>query len=223
MGELTNYSIETDQLVWLSFKSGQNLRVTVGQLPHYLSPHDLKRVRRAIKLRRDFFRNHMPKTLIILLALGLTALAVTTGQVLAAMWHAQQGPEPAGQTEIVRNALPAEDSPSPAPTSTPTAVAPVAGSVARTAAQAEAVPKLKAPARKLTAPSVSVTPLPAPGGDSAALTAPTPAATPTPIVPTPTPIAEAPDTNPNNGEVLGDSTGPDGSSAGKDGAPVTSL
>src|SRR5882724_13587912 len=84
MGELSNYSIENDQLGWLVFKDGHSLRVPVGQLSRYLVPKDLKKVRRAMELRRDFFRQNMPKAFLLLLAFGL--IAAVTASTTAVAW-----------------------------------------------------------------------------------------------------------------------------------------
>ncbi len=102
MGELANYSIETDHTVLLSFKDGKSLRVPFSQLAHYLRPTDLERVRSAIKLRRDFIRRHMPKALIALVAVGLLALFVGGSRVMAALWGQPEQP-PDAPTQVNPN------------------------------------------------------------------------------------------------------------------------
>jgi hypothetical protein len=205
MSELANYSIETDQSVWLSFKDGHNLRVSVNQLPRYLSPHDLQKVRRAMKLRRDFIRHHMPKTLAIAAVLGLTALAVSSGQMLAAFWqeHEQLEPTPQ-QREIVRNLLPAGPDPLPAPSPAAAPMGRVAGfnTARHEASSIKPVPTLTPVSKRVVKTAVSVTPISRPGID-AGMAAPSP----TPI-PAATPVA-TPAPTPQPGAVLGQATGPE--------------
>lgn len=64
----------------LAFKDGRKLRVSVRNLSDHLNPIDLRKVKSAIKLRREFLSTHMPKFLILLAVgglLGVGALAVT--------------------------------------------------------------------------------------------------------------------------------------------------
>ncbi|HVQ44488.1 MAG TPA: hypothetical protein VMT30_05985 [Candidatus Saccharimonadia bacterium] len=196
MSELANYSIETDQLIWLAFKDGQSVRVPIGQLPRYLTPRDLQRIRRAMKLRRDFFRHHMPPALIALLVLGL-ALAVFAGQqTVAFIWNrTHAAPAPAPTTEIVRTLTPTGASPSPvpaAPASPPAGRVAAAATRRPAAAKPKAVPKLPAVTAKAAGVAVAVTPLAVPE-------LPLPSPEPT-VLPSPDP------TPPPGGEVLGDST-----------------
>ena len=200
MSELANYSIETDSLILLAFKDGKSLRVPVGQLPHYLAPRDLQRVRRAIQLRRDFFRQHMPRTLIIVLALGALAFAATGSVAIAYLVDRWSAPDPTpSKTEIVRNVGEATANPPPAPAVAGGAAA--APSPRAVASHVRPAPTPK-PARSagVTRPAVAVTPYAEPG---AVVTAPTPTPEPSPE-PTPLPSPEPP-----SGQVLGDSTGPD--------------
>ena len=217
MGELSNYSIETDQLIWLVFKDGHSLRVPVGQLSRYLVPKDLQKVRRAMKLRRDFFRQNMPKALLLLLVFGLVAAAAVTTTTVA--WLARrQTPLPTApnETEIVRNVTP-QSSPSPVPS-------PAAGSPVATVARQRTTTQVEKPAK----PSSKVATKSGGSPVSASLNAgsgtkidggahigvdtviptPTPVPTPSPD-PTPSP-SPTPVPTPPVGQVLGDSTGPDG-------------
>src|SRR5471030_2034291 len=116
MGELVNYSIETDQLIWLAFKDGRNFRVPIRQLSSHLAPHDLQKVRRAMKLRRDFFRYNMPKAFIFILAASIL-VAITAGSQVLAMLTRRTTPIPRTfpQTEIVREIAPSSTGPVPAP------------------------------------------------------------------------------------------------------------
>jgi hypothetical protein len=206
MGELANYSIETDQLVWLAFKDGHSLRVPFGLLPRYLTPRDLQKVRRAMKLRRDFFRHNMPTALLAFLAVGLVMLVAAGGQLLALLGRRTTLGSPAPHTEIVRNVNSPASSPSPAPLP---ATGPVVTVVRhRTAARSKPMPTL--PPVSLSAvvgtEAVLVTPIP-----TVPVPSPEPSPSPSPA-PSPSPTPDA--TEPPAGQVLGDSTGPgDGSEA----------
>jgi hypothetical protein len=84
MGTLENFSIETENVVLLHFKDGQTKRVAVWQLSRHLLTRDLQRVRSALKLRRDFLRDHTPKSgLAIMLASGLMAVAWGSGTIMS--------------------------------------------------------------------------------------------------------------------------------------------
>jgi hypothetical protein len=201
MSELSNYSIETDHLVWLSFKDGKNLRVPVGQLPRYLTPRDLQKVRRAMRLRRDFMRHHMPGTLIAVIGVGLLLAVLAGEQTVAYFWrHNHVDPESVQPTEIVRN-IPLNSSPyvAPSPVTTP-AGQPVAAVTRPTAARVKPVPTPPRANSKLKLPAVAVTPISLPG---------VPSPTPLPdVTPNPTPALPTPTPPPNAGQVLGDSTSP---------------
>ena len=198
MSELANYSIETDHLVWLSFKDGRSFRVPVGQLPRYLTPRDLIKVRRAMNLRHDFFRQHMPRTLVAFATVGVLAIVAGSGQVLAGLWHQPKpvAPDNPRQTEIVRNLSQPSSRPSAVPS--PASGSVVAAPKPHAAARVRPVASIKpvAPAI-LSSPSALVTPIATPPISSPA-PSPTPDPSPSPV-PSPTPPA---------GQVLGDSTEP---------------
>src|SRR6266705_3268680 len=104
MGDLENYSIETDQTVLLSFRGGRKLRVRSDRLARYLRPRDLIVVRRALRLRRDFLSLHMPKTAALLLAAGLVA-ALMIGTRAVARLFLHQDPAGPSHTSIVRSQM----------------------------------------------------------------------------------------------------------------------
>jgi hypothetical protein len=216
MSDLLNYSIETDHTVLLSFKDGRRLRVHLDDLPRYLSAADLATITRAVKLRNDFIRRHMPKAALALVAGGLIALAGTTTNQLAAWWEHRTDPVSAPtetapaptSAPIVRN-LQSGGTASPAPTpdaaikeNTAVATAPTAN---RAKAKTAHPPQVKKAARGATTPAGNVAttlpvPVPPPSDGPVTSPSPSPSASPTPTA-TPTPI-------PNQGQVLGDSTGP---------------
>jgi DNA polymerase-3 subunit gamma/tau len=208
MGELVNYSIETDQLIWLAFKDGRNYRVPVRQLPSHLAPHDLQKVRRAIKLRRDFFRYNMPRAVIIVMAASLL-LALSAGAQVVAMLGRRNMmlPDSSSHSEIVRAtplASPGPVSPRYWPVNrTSPLVAAVKAPVNRISEVVQ-VPTAPKPAVVATTNAVIVTPIPSP-----ALPVASPAPTPNPSpLPNPTTSPSPQPTPPADGQVLDDATTP---------------
>ncbi len=213
MSELANYSIETDHIVLLSFKDGRSIRVQMAQLHRHLAPGDLAKIRSAIKLRRDFIRLHMPKAALVLVAGGLLALILTGSRVVASLLsHPRPAPvQPPGVPHIARSILLPTPSVSPTPQilaqKEATARAPKRRSVARTAKPRPAAASVPtALAQPVTALLLTPSPLPLPLPDPSAAPVPTPSPTPQPSPPADQPPVSDP---PPQGQVLGDSTGPD--------------
>lgn len=231
MGELANYSIETDHTVLLLYKDGKSLRVPFSQLAHYLKPTDLERVRSAIKLRRDFIRRHMPKAVIALAVGGLLALFIGGSRVVATLWGQPDNPaaaperadpkhDIAGGTNLSGSVNAPSPSTEPVAASTP---APAAKPNAQARAAQSRLKKSSRPQVKTSniiitlpiLPSPVVVPLPDPLAGPTPSPAPSTSPSPTP---TPNPIAGSGgsqghplDTPPaQSGEVLGDSTQQDG-------------
>lgn len=209
MGELENYSIETDHTVLLAFRDGRRLRVPVDRLPGYLKPRDLAKVRAALKLRRDFIRKHMPKTALVLAAGGLVALFAVSGRIVAtALEPHGTAPATTDHTAIVRN-VPLPEPPEPqtlTPSSAPqpiTAATPAPRAHHAVAKTKHASAVIKAITQPSPPPVVPAGPTPLP--------APSPTPSPVPIADNNPPAAQSspsPAPAPNQGEVLGDSTGP---------------
>jgi len=216
MSELANYSIETDHTVLLAFKDGRRMRVPIGQLNHHLAPPDLEKVRAAIKLRRDFIRRHMPKVALLVAATGLVGLLTVGGRVVAEFMNRNPIPAP-DNTGISRNMPIDTPAASPNPGGHPevkgeSAIA--AASPAPTITPSTKLGKRRGrnlPHHNAVADSAPKAPAPA---------SPAPSSTPAPTItpePSPTP---SPSSDPNsalangntpanqNGQVLGDSTGP---------------
>ncbi len=224
MGDLANYSVETDEVVLLIFHDGTRKRVLTSQLERYLTPRDAARIGRALKLRHLFMRLHMPKALAAVAAGSLIAMLTVTTKPLATLWigdaqSAAETPRPS-TIELAQDAKPSNQagtatkiagtSATPRPTpgqsraaklsSTPT---PRPGLVNGIAATAQQTIKLSPAPTPLPVPLPSVLPEPSP--------TPTPIATPSPVpVLTPGPIANNPNPSPQPGagQVLGDSTTP---------------
>jgi hypothetical protein len=224
MRELDNYSIETDHTVLLAFKDGRTIRVPIGQLAHHLTPADLKRIQAAMKLRRDFVRQHMPKVALALAAGGFLALFMAGGRTVA---HLLQPPTPVESTppstSIVRSLDPPPTpslSPAPQPTPGGTTVTANPSKAKRLAKRRPATARIAAHTTVLPAPTtlgglltglpanpVALLPAPPIGNSSG------PALTPDQPSTTPSPSPEAPAPSPSTppaGQVLGDSTGPGG-------------
>lgn len=130
MSDLANYSIETDQVVLLSFKDGRSLRVPLNHLSRYLKPGDLAKVKKALNLRRHFLRIHMPRFFVILATIGgLVALLTVGGKTVASLLgHPRPANQTPSHTGIARSRL------EPTPDITPSAGQPVQGNVRLTAA-----------------------------------------------------------------------------------------
>lgn len=141
MRKLLNYSIETDQLILLHFSDGQSLRVPFQKISDHLTGHELSKVSRAIKLRRDFFRNNLPKTMVALAAAGLAVAVCIDYENVAALWSPSRSvaPPPArvsGAAQSISTPSPSATAvittpgaaavPASAPASSPAAPAPAA-------------------------------------------------------------------------------------------------
>ncbi len=213
MSELANYSIETDQTVLLLFKDGRNLRVPVGQLASHLIDTDLERIRRAVRLRRDFLGRYMPKALLAVMLIALVSLLVTGGRVVAQLQHsASTNQSTPTRAQIARPLA------TPTPLASPLPVPAVQDAVTTRPSRPIAV-RAKAVRRRSSLVHIlpqllHITPVSAP--------APSPQPSPDPNLPD-QPIAQLPPDQlpggdpvpspPPGGQVLGCSTGPDGSSS----------
>ena len=212
MVDLENYRIETDRTVLLSFRDGRKVRVRADRLPRYLHPKDVAVVRRALRLRRDFLRFHMPKAALVFLAAGLLVAALISARTVAWLLLDKSG-NPT-HTSIVRSQTEPQAPADPAPTSpaatpklaghhhTTTAPTPAQVSVASHVTQVllpAATPVPLAPS-SVSAPDPAPSATPAPSsGQSTGTTSDQPASTP---APSPTPAAS------DSGQVLGAATGP---------------
>lgn len=129
---LLNYSIETDHLILLHFSDGQSHRVSFDQISDHLVGPDLVKVKRAMKLRRDFFRhNNLPGALATLLAIGLAVVVAVDYRDVAAIWsHARPlSSPPAGAANAPLIATPTPTEPASSPSvedSSPASASPAA-------------------------------------------------------------------------------------------------
>jgi len=213
MGDLENYSIETDQTVLLSFRDGRKLRVRSDRLARHLRPHDLVVVRRALRLRRDFLRLHMPKTAVLLLAAGLLA-ALMVGTRVVARLFLHQNPADPSHTFIVRSQAESRPDAEPAPTSpasTPKLAAKhhqakPALAAAHNAATGSPASTLPAGTPPTTVNLTAADPTPAPSATPAPSTSSDPGTTA--VGPAASQPAPSPTPAPDPGQVLGASTGP---------------
>jgi hypothetical protein len=214
MSELSNYSIETDHTVVLSFKDGRRVRVPVGQLAHHLAPPDLEKVRASIRLRRDFIRRHMPKVALVMVAAGLIALLTVGGQAVAHLFMPPDAPTAPDHTGIVRSQVIETPAVTPAPSPAVKGDSTVAAAALRPSSprKSSSKPSAKAVLSSKTYPTPlpdvtpDPTPLPTPIPTPTSSPTPTPTPTPTPS-PTPTVSPEPPATNSSasdaNGKVAG--------------------
>ncbi len=71
MSKLSHYSIETDRTVLLSFSDQSNVRVPISRVKEYVAPNELKTIEKALMMRENFFKRHLPKFAISFVAGGL--------------------------------------------------------------------------------------------------------------------------------------------------------
>jgi hypothetical protein len=71
MGKLSNYSIESDEVVLLQFSDGQNHRAQVKELPKLLGKEDLRKIQSALKLRANYINKHLPNWLKVVILIVL--------------------------------------------------------------------------------------------------------------------------------------------------------
>lgn len=80
MLKLKNYSVETDNTVLLQFEDGSDKRVSLNHIGEFVAGNDLKKIQGALKVRKSFFKRHVPRVGIAVLASGLATLAGMTHQ-----------------------------------------------------------------------------------------------------------------------------------------------
>ncbi len=191
MQRLINFSVETDNVVWLQFHNGHEQRVPVGSLAQHLLEPDLKRVRAALKLRRDFIKTHAPKAgLLFVAALGLAALWLTGHRAVAQLFTPAPTPSAAPLHENIAGLAP-----SPSVTVTPVAAVAVRRAPTHVAGVENTVHVALSSSSSTPVSSVATT-LHALQTASQSLTVIANAlqtATDAPVTVTPTPVPEQPD------------------------------
>lgn len=80
MIKLTNYSLETENTVLLCFEDGSEKRVPLNHIGEFVAGNDLKKIQGALKIRKSFFKRHLPRASIAVVASGLATLAGMTHQ-----------------------------------------------------------------------------------------------------------------------------------------------
>ena len=157
--KLLNYSIETDQLVLLEFSDGQNLRVGFDQVEEYLTGTDLIKVKKAIKIRQDFFKhNNLPGTLVVMAVLSLGVFVALDYQRVAEIINGTR-PVVSPSEEPVAAAIILTPSPTPTAASASPVIAPaVASPGTANHAAVPAVPAQPASKTQTAVPAVPATP-----------------------------------------------------------------
>jgi len=106
---LADFRIESDQVVCLTFTNGCSYRVDAKDLDRFLSRQDLRRVQRALQLRRQFMQRISPPTALVLVLVAIVGLGrydvyrVTHSWLVpasskATMTTSKTLPAPAGQS-----------------------------------------------------------------------------------------------------------------------------
>lgn len=71
---LADFRIESDRVIFLAFADGRRYRVSPGELDRFLQRDDLRRVRRALRLRQQFIQRVLPPTVVVVLLVGIFGL-----------------------------------------------------------------------------------------------------------------------------------------------------
>lgn len=146
---LADFRIESDRVIFLTFADGRSCRVSPGDLGRFLNQDDVRRVRRALRLRRQFMRRVLPPTAIILLVVGIIGFGRYDIDRISHSWLA---PAPAAERQPSMQApvstLPPSGVRSTSSSSAPTATSPAkAGTPATPQATSgkQVVPAAKGP------------------------------------------------------------------------------
>jgi len=156
---LDNYSIESDNTVYLSFSDGTETRTSFDKLCDLLGAEDQQKVQRGMNLRKNYFRRNLGSVAKYLAIASILLLAgydsVRAAQII--------------MHNNVHHVVPAAPAPQPTKTVTPTiattpvtqpspaAVTPVAASSATSSVAAPVTTKQTTPVEQLTAPVQQVT------------------------------------------------------------------
>jgi hypothetical protein len=119
---LADFRIESDRVIFLKFADGRSCRVNPGDLGRFLHQDDVRRVRQALRLRRQFMRRILPPTALILLAAGIIGFGRYDIDQVSHGWLA---PPPAAEQQTSKP-VPASTVPLPAAQSTSPSSAPAA-------------------------------------------------------------------------------------------------
>jgi hypothetical protein len=148
---LADFRIESDRVVYLAFADGRSYRVSPGDLDRFLKEEDLHRVRRALRVRRQFMRRILPPTALILVVAGIIGVGRYDMYQVSQTWLA---PAPAAQQHQIQKAVaPVPTSPAPVskpassgvPTQTSSFNAPMAGPTTKPQPLTTSVSLSKAP------------------------------------------------------------------------------
>lgn len=112
---LAKYSIETDNMILLIFTDGSSQRLPYSGIENILTGGDLRRVKRAIMLRRRFLSRHMPRLFAISLAIAIAVFGIADGKKMMSMMSPHR--HPTGQTTpapvVPASAIPVPVTPQP--------------------------------------------------------------------------------------------------------------
>jgi hypothetical protein len=100
MSKLLRYSIETDRTVLLSFSDDSNVRVPLSQVKEFVGPSELKKIEKALQIRENFFKRHLPKFAISFVAGGLLVVGgLHENTVLNNLFQSSNNVAPVSATE----------------------------------------------------------------------------------------------------------------------------
>ena len=121
---MASFSIETDQQVLVKYDDGSEARLDKSELTKQLSAEDCANVTRAFRLRQSFWRRHLPRGLMALVAgTAVSAAIITTAD--RPLFHIVS-PQSVSVSRPDSDAQPAHvlPTPSPAATASPTPIQP---------------------------------------------------------------------------------------------------
>ncbi len=108
MSKLLRYSLETDRTVLLSFSDASDVRVTLDRVKKYVEPTELKKIEKAFRIRENFFKRHLPKFAVSIVAGGLLVAGnFHENTVLNHLFHPSSNVVPVSSAaESKKNVLP---------------------------------------------------------------------------------------------------------------------
>lgn len=150
---LSDFRIESDTVVLLSFLDGASFRVRRNELDEYLNPRDLAKVEEALSLRRRFIKDVLPPTALVLMLAATAALGSYDAKRLAQIWQERQPTAASVKSSASAPAAQIPVDPRPAEAEPQGALSP-----------ARLIPAARTPAKNRTVPPAPAAARPGPAG-----------------------------------------------------------
>lgn len=97
MAQLANFSVEDNDKVLLKFQDGRERLASIDELHKHVSGADHQRIRKALKLRADYVRKHLPpwaKVIMIAVLVGFLGAGMTKAATIV-IHHLEPTSQPA--------------------------------------------------------------------------------------------------------------------------------